>query len=344
MGEQHRNERYEDGPYDFVPLADSVMLERLLTGTGDAKRTGHDAATGCAGTIRGMYTAATPVRVGTGIFELGTSSEEPLIYQPMFRVAGTPAIPGSSLKGAVRSVVEAITASCIQTSASVMRLRSCSIKKDIDPNMAELCPACRIFGAQGFLGRVAFDDARLLEGDTTFADLPALWRPRKEQRKRYYRPDGKPKGRKFYRHGYPETGDIPSEICPASSVFSVRVDFHDLSPAELGLLLIGIGCQTAQDNRPMMHKLGGSKPSCCGSVKFRLKELHVATPAKRWMTTAFDQDSQPGTTEPEQYVLAALNQTWFLHPQYQAVQRILAPADASELRKCGYEPEQSWRR
>ncbi|MCC6222194.1 MAG: hypothetical protein IT201_01730 [Thermoleophilia bacterium] len=60
-----------------------------------------------------------------------------------------PVVPGSSVKGAVRAVVEAITPSCDRLSRE---------KNAACQSSSALCPACAAFGAPGWRATVAFSD------------------------------------------------------------------------------------------------------------------------------------------------------------------------------------------
>ena len=88
-------------------------------------------------------------------------------------------LPGTTLKGALRAVVEAITASCLTVRGQATRLlppplhplRPCT-RRDA------LCPACRLFGGQGYLGRIRLADAPLVTGETIIARVPERHAPR----------------------------------------------------------------------------------------------------------------------------------------------------------------------
>lgn len=258
-------------PYDFVSLTGKCQPESV--------RDGHARAENLSGNIEAVYEVLTYLHIGTGITEASTGKLPPL-YQPTFRVNGKPRIPGSSLKGAVRTVVEAITPSCVlQTKARTTagRRTSCS-----DPS--KLCPACRMFGAMGFLGRVSFSDGRPISGGTTMVSLPQMWRPRPEEAQRYYQADGQPRGYKFYLHGQVDRGSVPVEVWHTGSKFSVGVQFVDLTERELGLLCVAMG--VSPDEAPgLTLKFGGHKPSCCGSARLSTDgETRVIArdPVERW--------------------------------------------------------------
>jgi hypothetical protein len=249
----------EPKPYAFVPLPDRV--ER-------GKPAGHDSLHRglLTGTIAGELVALTPVHVASGGIELTDNNRIPLV-KAHFRTDGRAAIPGSSLKGAVRSIVEAITRSCVRVRSRTLRDR---LAPEFEPceardRNAALCPACRLFGAPGYQGQVRFADAPLIQGQFTTILVPSLFAPRTHARV-YYDRSGKVKGRKFYFHGQPARGNVPLEACGAGSRFRLQVDFANLTEAELGVLLTALG----QGDPPFALKLGGAKPACLGSVEVKV--------------------------------------------------------------------------
>jgi CRISPR-associated protein Csm3 len=262
-------------PYAFVPVPE-----------GDARRErppGHDRYRGnlLTGTLQGVILARSPVHVASGQIEL--TGKQPPLVKAHFRRNGQPTIPGSSLKGAVRSIVEAISSppSCLR----VTRARSAEQPANVQActEKERLCVACRMFGAMGYLGQVRFHDAVLEAGEPVIIPTPSLFAPR--TRERLYVIGGRVAGRKFYRHGTLARGNVPLEVCPADSRFRLRVDFENLSQAQLGLLLIALG-----QGEPTLHpKLGGAKPACCGSV-----EIHVtAAQTVSARAAALDYDAAP---------------------------------------------------
>lgn len=109
----------------------------------------------------------------------GGDQPQSIVDSPLMRIGGEPVIPGSSLKGALRSNLEAILAGqgvdvCVPYTAipndirksgrtdqylrEIGRLNTCR------PN-ANICPICQMFGtaggAQGLSGHVIVLDARL---------------------------------------------------------------------------------------------------------------------------------------------------------------------------------------
>lgn len=119
------------------------------------------------------YTTLGTLSIGAG------DQPQSTVDSPLIRIGGEPVIPGSSLKGALRSNLEAILAQrgvavCVPYTAipndirksgrtgqylqDIGRLNTCK------PN-EEICPICQMFGtaggAQGLSGHVIVLDARL---------------------------------------------------------------------------------------------------------------------------------------------------------------------------------------
>jgi len=248
----------EAKPYDFVPLSQRRPVYEPPTGH---HRYDRDLM---SGTIEGTIVARSPVHVASGQLEL--TQTQPPLRKAHFRCQGQLTIPGASLKGTIRSIVEAIShpASCLRVT---QRRETSPWRACTQPD--RLCPACRLFGAMGYLGQVAFHDAVLIEGESVMIESPPLFRPRPEAPR--YQSQDHYRGRKFYKHGELAAGRVPLEACAPESVFRLRVDFDNLSDAQLGLLLTALG----QGEPGLIPKLGGAKPVCLGSVAFQVDELRT---------------------------------------------------------------------
>lgn len=231
---------------------------------------GHDryVADSLSGQMTLTLGVITPLHIGTGGLRLTGNSHTPLVRATV-RVNDRPAIPGSTMKGMVRSVVEAITRSCV---------RSTKAKRDALPRGAtgcrdpqKLCISCRMFGSLGYLGNVRFGDAVL--GDefkVQIVGMPTLHSPQADTDV-YYDGD-RVRGRKFYKHGQTvTTSSVPVEICPPKSRLLVPIHFDNLSKAELGLLLIALGL----GEKRFYLKVGGGKPACYGSLIVGLTDFRA---------------------------------------------------------------------
>jgi len=249
-------------PYEFVPL---------LEGQQDlAKPVGHHRyqPDTLSGVLRATIVARSAVHVASGLLEQTRDPKYPLI-KAHFRVNGKIAIPGTSLKGCIRSIVEAISRSAVHVTRArglpTETLPSCSVD--------QLDPAARLFGAQGYLGPVRFADAVLIEEKIITVPTPQLFRPRPESVDTYF--DGRrPRRRKFYMHGELAKGDLPLEACDAGSRFGLRMDFNNLTQGELGLILIALGLGEPR----LWPKLGGGKPVCLGTIEVLDPQLTIDDP------------------------------------------------------------------
>jgi hypothetical protein len=247
-------------PYGFVQLPEG-HIERK-------KPTGHATYQpgALSGTLRGVLVARSSIHVASGQLKQTDDPRYPLVKAHV-RSAGRPVVPGSSLKGCIRSIVEAITASCVR----ITRARRNQLPREAQgcSRKESLCLACRMFGSMGYQGLVRFSDAVLTKGETEISVAPPLYMPRKREGL-YYR-GNKVVGRKFYHHGVPAAGEMPLEVCPEDSRLAFTLDFDNLRKEELGVLLLALG----QGEPQLYPKLGGAKPVCRGSVEVEVAGLKV---------------------------------------------------------------------
>jgi CRISPR/Cas system CSM-associated protein Csm3 (group 7 of RAMP superfamily) len=226
----------------------------------------------------GRYALSEDVGLGTG-----------KVVRGFYRIEDIPTIPASSLKGAVRSVAEAVSPSCV-TTTRVNRQRlpegvtqsACTIGSE---PQARACPACALFGSGGknaHIGLVRFEDARLLDHEAQGVEsrrLQPLYRPRVSYRRipqAYLERGGNFRGRKFFFHGKParvkrNDGDL-CEVLPPGSRLAGRLHFTNLDAPLLGVLFFALGL-----DETFKLKLGGGKPACFGSLEIVAAELHRDT-------------------------------------------------------------------
>ena len=272
----------EPKPFAFVPLPDQVKR---------GKPTEHDSyrQNRTTGKIYGTIKALTPIHVGSGIIDFGKHVNQQVeLIKSAFRSKGEIVIPGSSLKGAIRSVVEAISESCIcKTKVSLPRGPLAQFRECKRNNRNELiCIACRMFGAMGYQGNIAIQDAPHIQGDIVTKRVPILERPRHPSRDEQGRPM-----RKFYKHGEVATGSTAFEACEVGSTFQFSVKIDNLSYAEWGLFFTALG---EHPEHPFNIKIGGAKPRCFGSVEFNIHKIQLDDKQKdRYLHW----DSQPDTVK-----------------------------------------------
>jgi len=206
-------------------------------------------------------------------------------------------VPGTGIKGPVRSIFEALTNSCVPVIDKKKgeeypdQHQPCRTVQRGHEHQARLCPACCLFGTTGWRGRVHFSDAIQLPSEETKLLVPPqiikigdLWEPHIRN------------GRKFYQHGafQPGEGDAPEmgyrfvEALPGNSSaeirdgirFRTRLFFENVSEAEMCAILFALGLKPSQKtsdtivlNFPV--KLGGAKPRCLGAVEFTPLSLRI---------------------------------------------------------------------
>jgi len=280
-------------PYEFVEIEPLAPGDRKFP-------TGHEQyhPNTVSGRLEATLIVATPLHVSSGRIRMRRGRKPPLVKE-LTRVNDLPCVPASTLKGVVRSVVEAITRSCVRvTRASTAQLpRGAAACRDKD----NLCLACRMFGAMGFEGHVRFGDAVLHKGkgSLSIARMPALYAPR--GRTRAYFAGHEVKGRKFYQHGRTVTqANTPVEVLVPESQLGFTVRFDNLTPGELGVLLTALGLGKSE----LVLKLGGGKPACYGSALALLNNLQVWEDARALYA---DYDINRVAQAPDSYLKEAAN-------------------------------------
>jgi len=260
-------------PYDFVPFP--KRRPDREKGAGQDKLNPRLPS----GTLELMLRTLTPVHVGLGYSDFIKAGNQEYLaaLQASKPVREADAvrrrylIPGSSIKGAVRSIVEAITRSCIRITQGRHRPY---IPQGYGGCMSvnDLCIACRLFGAQDYQGHVSFEDAVAPKGSLVLLGTPLLWTPARGGRglpPRYLQ-GNQARGRKFYRHARPPSGVDPRACIKSGAELPLRIHFLNLSEAELGVLLTALG-QHPDYRFPI--KLGGGKPVGLGSVQIILNRV-----------------------------------------------------------------------
>lgn len=258
-------------PYDLIPFPQGrPPLQRPAGHDQYRKDRFH-------GSFELRFKVMTGIHVSTGVVAMGSDvgSRIPLV-KTMLRGGGKELIiPGSSLKGVVRSVYEAITNSTLAVITNRYRDR---IPQERHPcrKKERLCPASQVFGALDWQGVIQFSDARCQKSEAAVGYMPSLYRPRPDERRDYFE-GGKAVGRKFYYHAYkpadPGQRGIPVQQAAREYLFTTHLHFMNLTSAELGTLAIALG----QDpDHPMALKLGGGKPIGMGTVVVEISSAQVS--------------------------------------------------------------------
>ncbi len=246
---------------------------------------------GLCGSLDVSIKAVTDLHVGWVQFRLGVSEEEvtavlrrtgdwikavnelarslKLDYQPFCECGGVPTIPGATVKGNVRSRIE------LGFREKDGRVRSCFVEagggrgswrhqkiweeviRKQRPNQCEfkpqlgidkVCLICDLFGTTSLAGLVRFSDFAgpdviLAEEDFDF--------------------------------------NIKLKVAPKNSIFRGRIDFFNLKPEELGLLLLGMGMEGGAEGRPvLMGRLKYRHYDRIGQVKYGLERVRLSEISK----------------------------------------------------------------
>jgi len=297
QGEQFWN------PYRWVTLDPKRPIERK-------EPTYHHQFRGCCGRIWCELETLTPLVIGDG-------------QQRFIRHKGTnrPYIPGTSLKGAIRSLAEVVgngnapfdsQKSWVDFAHAVDQALWQEKGKDVWDIVS------RTFGylhaRTVFAGLIRFSDAELVAAQTATPAWPkfkvAVGQPKPDRHKPFYPNQDR---RKFYHHipgtdrltpphpGIKQTTE--PEAAPPGTRFAFTVDFENLRKEELALLVyclileeevtvelspaaLGKTNPAAQGvilKGPLRHKIGGCKPHGGGSVRIQITKLLLREdPAARY--------------------------------------------------------------
>ncbi|AFY43431.1 RAMP superfamily CRISPR-associated protein [Nostoc sp. PCC 7107] len=285
--------------YDFVPLPQQKPDRVNIQGKEGKDKFGHDKyqlnTQRFSGKLFLDLTVVSPLTVNSGITVMGSDLAQQTLDPTSAKYVATISliqssvqqnqrliIPGSSLKGVVRSIYEAITRSCLcKTNAKVPD--GYSECKDI----SQLCPACVTFGAMSWLGLVHFHDAKYdpdndKPGFQTGLITP-LFSPKPEAvdletgEKIYYDKNNKIRGRKFYPHSYQEEVKPTIRIQQAETgkKFTTYVNYANVTKPQLGTLLIALGQDP--ENR-LGLKIGSGKAVGMGTMRIdvvRIEQLNI---------------------------------------------------------------------
>lgn len=285
--------------YNFISLPQQKPDRLNILGNEGKDKFGHDQYQlnnqRFSGKLFLSLIVVSPVSVNSGITVMGSDLAQQTLDATSAKYVATISliqssvqqnqrliIPGSSLKGVVRSIYEAITRSCLcKTNAKVPD--GYSECKDI----SQLCPACVTFGAMSWLGLVHFHDAKYdpdndKPGFQTGLITP-LFSPKPEAvdletgEKVYYDKNNNIRGRKFYPHAYEEEVKPTIRIQQAElgKKFTTYVSYANLTKAQLGTLLIALGQDP--ENR-LGLKIGSGKAVGMGTMKIdvvKIEQLNI---------------------------------------------------------------------
>jgi CRISPR/Cas system CSM-associated protein Csm3 (group 7 of RAMP superfamily) len=277
-------------PYNFVRVnwPNGVQRQRVKW---------HDRYDGLSGRIEGTITALTPLFIPESRHSLHQSRSRDPFKRFITNKAGQHIIPGSSLKGMIRSLVETIGLGCWWLFKGEHGDKLPEPFKQCR-NTEHLCIACRMFGLinKGTLleGHVRFEDAigeSVIPYDPIYTII--LSGPKPRHTAFYLDEQNRLAGRKFYYHHTSiKTAShwLPEANTPAdkrqnqyikpigtNSVFTFSTHFENLAQDELNLLLYALVLEPT-----MRHKIGQGKPAGLGSVEISLTQLEFIDYRQRY--------------------------------------------------------------
>lgn len=270
--------------FDNMKFYDKTRLVRKDTSALEAER-GHQQYTKAllTGRITGKFMNLQPLHVGTGLLvppeNVGIESDVPLL-KSFHQIDGRLTVPGSSLKGPVRSLVEAITYSCVsKTRTRLDKDDYAECRYASQRHHGELCPACKMFGAMGYQGQIAFSDAPMVTGGSAVHFIPPQYQPKSDWDRRHYP------------HDLQDDRDPtwPLEVAAEESQFSLHISYQNLSSAELGLLLMALG----QGDPAICLKIGAGKSSGLGAIRFMEIQVEALNTDNLYLTYESKASWQP---------------------------------------------------
>jgi hypothetical protein len=294
-------------PYDFVAIVENKRPQR-------SKPAGHDKVSGKSGFIECTITTLKPIfiplpmddkeRQIQGLRELvGHDRRGKPQYHNTYifnTVEGVPVIPGSSLKGVIRSVAEAAANSCVtffekDRNKNYRRYNyEYSLPDGFYPctDVDKLCITCQLFGFQSpagsFQGKVNITDAKARNGykNLDCITLTELSSPKPPHAAFYALSPGSNRiaGRKYYFHHNPDASLLTSQeqtrrnssVKPIeNAVFDFKVSFANLTDDEYKLLLYSLFLEeeAAEEEAGVRHKIGYGKPAGLGSARIEAENL-----------------------------------------------------------------------
>lgn len=274
--------------YDFVGLPETVRRVPRPAAVHDRRVDGA-----ISGTLDVTFCTEQPVHVGSGFKAL----REDVVVRGAATVRGAPGVPGSSIKGVIRSRYEAITLSCAGPAPKAARVRSstyrhierASFANDVremnvfsECHKDKLCAACALFGRMSQRSRVAVADFTA-EGGFSLDSMPAQFGPNAHHLGDFKVVDGgrgnqmfkvyNLKGRKFGAGRGPVADKPclqPLEVIPAGTLLHGQIRVSNILPDELGGLLAALG------RAPVSAlKIGGGKGQGFGRIALRQIDFHL---------------------------------------------------------------------
>lgn len=219
----------------------------------------------CEGTIPITIRTLTPIHISSGNYSIDEAKN---IFKSFVRINDEIVIPGTSLKGVIRSIAEAVSYSCY---TAVKEINEQKLPNKTYHDKGKNCITCDMFGSMGYRSKVQFSDCYPVNGtvQTQILGLPASYKPHPNTQQ-YFDKEGKYKGRKFYKHGIlgiQQKGNILYEYVLENAKFQGEIRFKGLTEEQVQLLCFSMGL--SGDIQP---KIGFGKGYFYGSISIESEE------------------------------------------------------------------------
>lgn len=280
-------------PYRLIPIREEIRRRPPRT---------HERVSGNSGVLSCTLVNLTPLFIGGH----GAGNFHPPMLRQNKRV-----IPGASLKGMLRSLVEIVGGGCFVVQNERMPHDA---KHDSCEKTDELCVGCRMFGMIGkqvHMGNVRIGDALIREERAETIPLEVLLANNKLRHEPFYRNPNSSRldgnNRKLYFHQpkrKESTPPIPASISDKAwridavkpgHHFDFEIQFVNLAEDELDLLVyalaleenvevaVGKGEDRVRLSGPLRHKIGNAKPAGLGSSHIEIRKMvRLPEPGKRF--------------------------------------------------------------
>ena len=161
-------------PYDFIPLVSRCDRQAIK---------GHDSFSNktYSGKLNINIKTLSPIHINQGV--LGFNQNETDLVNKTIRRGDRVIIPGSGIKGVIRSIAESISYSCAPN-ARVGDALEPGNRDRCSGDKNTLCPTCSIFGMTGgglnYKGKIKFSEFYLKDGGLDHIKIPDLSAPFKD--------------------------------------------------------------------------------------------------------------------------------------------------------------------
>lgn len=268
-------------------------------------------------TLPGQY-----VSPSTGRLALTAAPGGEVVAQQGARAAGLPVLPGSGIKGAVRTLYELLSFSCDPLVRGSDRRGRCSA--------TSCCDACSLFGLAGYSGRVSFTDAVPAGPEAVKVEVgkvPIPWTPKADRTPGQFRLYDLGEAT-FLAPGRKTAQSAPRILAREvfSGTFETRLQIANAAPSEIGRLLLALGLGADLSTRFYL-RLGGVKYDGKGAVRVAPLALSLAGGDS-------PREGEACHAECRRWIEAARTSPWAgpFWPKLDELARVLAPGAGKEVK------------